>query len=62
MNETIKQKDLAKALGIHRTYLNGILKGKRRPGVKLAKRITDMTGKNFFEMRPDLRSLIKEYL
>ncbi len=58
MTQTI----LAKKLGIPRTYLNGILRGKRQPGVNLAKKITKLTGKPFFDLRPDLRKLMKEYL
>jgi len=58
----MNQKELAQKIGISRTYLNGILKGKRTPGIKLAKKINKITGKDFFEMRPDLKKLIKEYL
>ncbi len=56
------QGELAKTLGIDRTYLNGILRGKRYPGVELAKKISQITGKPFFDLRPDLKKLIKEYL
>lgn len=58
----MKQNDLAKKIGISRTYLNGILRGKRSPGIELAKRISKITGKNFFEMRVDLKKLIKELI
>lgn len=61
-NEGMKQLELAKKLGIDRTYLNGILRGKRIPGIELAKRINELTGKDFFEMRPDIKKLIKELL
>ncbi len=56
------QGELANKLGIDRTYLNGILKGKRIPGVELAKKIVELTGKDFFDLRPDLKKLLKEYL
>lgn len=58
----MKQSELAKKIGISRTYLNGILKGKRTPGIELAKKINKIVGKDFFEMRSDLKKLIKEYL
>jgi transcriptional regulator with XRE-family HTH domain len=58
----MKQGELAKRLGISRTYLNGILNGKRRPSIKLAKKISKITGKNFFEMRPDIKKLISEVM
>ena len=56
------QDQLAQKIGISRTYLNGILREKRTPGVNLAKRISKVTGKDFFEMRKDLKKLIKELL
>ena len=56
------QEKLAKKIGISRTYLNGILKGKRTPSVKLAKRISKVTGKDFFDLRPELKKLIKQFL
>jgi transcriptional regulator with XRE-family HTH domain len=56
------QSELAKQLGIDRAYLNGILRGKRFPGVKLAEKISQITGKNFFDLRPDLKKLMKEHL
>jgi transcriptional regulator with XRE-family HTH domain len=56
------QSDLAKQLGIDRAYLNGILRGRRLPGVRLAERICKVTGKNFFDLRPDLKRLMKEHL
>ncbi len=58
----MKQSELAKKIGISRTYLNGILKEKRIPGIELAKRISKITGKDFFEMRKDIKKLIKELL
>ena len=58
----MKQLGLAKKIGISRTYLNGILKGKRVPSVELARKISKITGKDFFEMRKDLKKLIKELL
>lgn len=58
----MKQSELAEKLGIDRTYLNGILRGKRRPGIELARKINKIIGKDFFEMRSDLKKLIKEFL
>ena len=60
--DTMKQSELAKKIGISRTYLNGILKGKRIPGIELAKKISKITGKDFFEMRKDIKKLLKELL
>ncbi len=56
------QSELAKILGIERSYFNAILNGRRQPSIKLAKRISKLTGKNFFELRPDLAKVIKELL
>ena len=58
----MKQKKLANKIGISRTYLNGILKGKRTPSIELAEKIAKITGRNFFEFRPDLKRLIKSHL
>jgi len=55
-------KKLAGELGINRVYLSSILTGKVYPSIKLAKRITKKTGKSFFDLRPDLRKLMREYL
>lgn len=56
------QDALAKKLGIDRTYLNGIIRRKRQPSIKLAEKICELTGMNFFDLRPDLKKIIKEYL
>ncbi len=58
----MKQKELAKKIGISRTYLNGILNGKRIPGVSLAEKIEKLTGKKFFDLRPDLKKIMKDHL
>ena len=58
----MNQTELAKELKIDRSYLNGILRGKRFPGVKLAEKICKLTGRNFFDLRPDLKKLMKEHL
>jgi len=58
----MKQTELAKILKIDRAYLNGILRLKRQPSVKLAEKICKLTGKNFFDLRPDLKRLMKEHL
>jgi transcriptional regulator with XRE-family HTH domain len=58
----MNQGKLAKKLGIPRSYLNGILRGKRQPGVRLAEKIVAETGIDFFKLRPDLKRLVKEYL
>ena len=61
-NYTMTQKELAKKLGITRSYLNSILRGKRRPGIKLAKKIAATQGVSFFTYRPDLKEMLKEAL
>ncbi len=58
----MNQSELAKQLGIDRAYLNGILRGKRFPSVKLAEKIVKLTGRNFFDLRPDLKRIMKEHL
>ena len=58
----MKQEELAKKIGISRTYLNGILRGKRTPSIELAKRISKVADKDFFDLRPELKKLIKEFL
>ena len=58
----MKQNILAKKIGISRTYLNGVLRGKKIPSIELAKRISKITGKDFFDLRPELKKLIKEFL
>ncbi len=56
------QGELANKLGIDRTYLNGILRGKRKPGIVLSEKIVKEIGIDFFKLRPDLKRLVKEYL
>jgi len=58
----MKQSDQAKKLGIGRSYLNGILNGRRRPSKKLALKISKLTKRSFFDLRPDLLKLFKENL
>ena len=58
----MKQKDLAKELGITRTYLNGILRGKRKPGIVLARKLAKKRGESFFKYRPDLKEMLVEAL
>jgi len=58
----MNQGKLAEKLGIDRSYLNGILNGKRIPSVKLAEKLSKITGKNFFDFRPDLKKLVKNHL
>jgi len=58
----MNQTKLSKKLGVSRTYLNGILRGKRTPSVELAKRIIKINGMDFFYFRPDLKKLFKELL
>lgn len=58
----MKQGELAKKLNIDRAYLNGILRKKRQPSIKLAEEICKLTGMNFFDLRPDLKRLMKEHL
>ena len=56
------QKTLAKTLGVHHVYLNAVLKGRAVPSVSLARKLAKITGKPFFELRPDLKKLVKEFL
>jgi transcriptional regulator with XRE-family HTH domain len=55
------QEELAKKLGISRTYLNGILRHKRIPSRKLAKRIAGLTDTSWINFRPSDKELIKEF-
>ena len=54
------QENLAKRLGIDRTYLNGILRGKREPGLELAKKISKETGIPILKLKPRLNKILKE--
>jgi len=56
------QEKLAYKLGVSRQYLNGVLRGKIKPSIRLAKEINKLIGKPFFDLRPDLRKLMREYL
>lgn len=58
------QTELAKKFGIDRSYFNGIIRGKRKPGLKLARRLAadPSIGKRLVELRPDLRDLLREIL
>ncbi len=58
----MNQNDIAKKLKIDRSYLNGILNGKRVPSRKLARRIAEMTGRSWLEFRKCDRELLKELL
>jgi len=58
------QSELAVKLKIPRTYLNGIIRGKRKPGLNLARRLAREPdiGKTLLELRPDLREILREIL
>jgi transcriptional regulator with XRE-family HTH domain len=56
------QKELAEKLEIDRSYLNGILRGKRIPSRKLAKRIAALTGRHWLEFRKQDKELLRELL
>jgi len=54
------QGELAKKLGIPRSYLNGILRFKRVPSRNLAKKISKFTGIPWIYFRPNDLELLKE--
>jgi len=57
MNQTQE----AKRLGITRQYLNAIMNHRMRPGIKLAKKISEFYGIPFLDLRPDVRAMIETY-
>jgi len=56
------QTEMAKKLGISRTYLNGILNGKRKPSIKLAKKIAKLMGISYLELRKDIKEILLDSL
>lgn len=46
MGKGISQTELAKLLGVHRTYINQIERGKITPSLGLLERIAEVLGKN----------------
>jgi len=58
----IKQDDLAKVLGISRSYLNGVLRKKRKPSLKLAEKISKLRNIKVTDLRPEILENIKKYL
>jgi transcriptional regulator with XRE-family HTH domain len=58
------QGELAQKYGIARSYLNGIVRGKRKPGLSLARKMSrdPDIGKTLMQLRPDLRELLREIL
>ncbi len=59
---SMNQYHIAKKLKIDRSYLNGILNGKRVPSRKLAKEIAKVTGRSWLEFRKCDRDLLRELL
>ena len=55
-------KAMAEKLGINRVYLSAVLTGAVQPSYKLAKQLAKITGRSFFDFRPDLKNLLKEIL
>ena len=55
-------KKMAEKLGINRVYLSAVLTGAVHPSVTLAKKLAKITGRSFFDFRPDLREILKEAL
>lgn len=53
-------KALAQKLGCHRVYLSAVLTGSVRPSVLLALKISNETGLDFFELRPDLKGILNK--
>jgi transcriptional regulator with XRE-family HTH domain len=45
---------LAKELGVTPSTITRIIRGERKPGVALARRIADATGVEIWKLRPDL--------
>jgi len=54
------QDKLSDRLGISRGYLNAILRGKKEPGLKLAKKISKETGIPVLKLKPNLNKILKE--
>lgn len=61
-NGNMTQTEFAKKLGIARPYLNAILRKKRKGSVRLCEEISREFNIDFFELRPDLKELIKKHL
>ena len=55
-------KAMAEKLGINRVYLSAILCGGVQPSIQLAKKLAKLTGRSFFDFRPDLRAIVKDSL
>ncbi len=55
-------KRMAEKLGINRVYLSAVLTGAVQPSYGLAKKLAKITGRSFFDFRPDLKNLLKEIL
>jgi transcriptional regulator with XRE-family HTH domain len=55
-------KAMAEKLGINRVYLSSVLRGDVQPSISLAKKLAKITGRSFFNYRPDLKKIIKELL
>jgi len=61
-NKKLTQQEIAKKLGVKREYINSILRGKRKGSIRLTERLSELTGIPFFDLRPDLKTLLKKYL
>jgi transcriptional regulator with XRE-family HTH domain len=57
---TLNQSDIARQAGVTKQMISMVLNGKCRPSVKLAKKLARITGRPFFDFRPDLKKLFKE--
>ena len=61
---SMTQGELAKKYGISRQYLNGVLRGRIIPSIKLAEKMAQdpEIGRSFFELKPQLKELLRRYI
>lgn len=58
-NSNIKQKELAKKLGINHIHLNAVIRGRVKPSIDLAFKIEEASNGKFkaIDLRPDIRNI-----
>lgn len=56
----VKQKELAKKLGINHIHLNAVVRGRVKPSIDLAFKIEEMSGGLYkaIDLRPDIQKIL----
>ena len=61
-NKGFTLETLSKKIGCSKSMLSYVEKGKRRPGFLIAEKISKALNIPFYDLRPDLREIIRKHI